>query len=242
MDILCKIKENIKHDTRMLELKQLSKKYSKKIALDDVTYNFLPSKVYGVVGENGAGKTTLFKCIAGMESYEGSIISPYENIKNHIGYLDTNPVFLSYITGWEYLKLLCTAKHIATENFEEQNLFNLPLNQYAETYSTGMKKKLALMGVLLRKNEIVILDEPFNGVDIQSNIIIAELVKELKALHKTVLISSHIFSTLSESCDEILLLSKGKVIKNVEKDDYAALEKSMKQDVMDSRTKKIILE
>jgi len=226
----------------MLAIKNLSKNYGSKKALDNINLRFELGQIYGIVGENGAGKTTLFRCISGLESYRGIILSPYQCLKNHLGYLETNPIFMSYITGWEYLKLLCSAKKIHKDNFEKQNIFALPLNQYAETYSTGMKKKLALMGVLLRKNDIIILDEPFNGVDIQSNMIISEIIKELKSLNKTVLISSHIFSTLSETCDEIILLSKGKVIKNVSKEEYAALELSMKQNILNNKTKRIIIE
>lgn len=226
----------------MIEIQRLRKAYGEKTVLEDVNQRFEAGKVYGIVGENGAGKTTLFRCIAGIESYHGTINSPYENIKNHLGYLETNPVFMPYLTGWEYLKLLCVAKQIKTENFEEQNIFNLPLNQYANTYSTGMKKKLALMGVLLRKNDIIILDEPFNGVDIQSNMIIAEIITKLKGLNKTVLVSSHIFSTLSDSCDEILLLSEGKIAMNAERKDYEALELSMKTNVVIDKLDKMILE
>lgn len=226
----------------MIEIKNLNKKYGSKTVLEDINLRFKSGQVYGIIGENGAGKTTLFRCVAGMESFNGTITSPFQNIKNHLGYLETNPVFMSYITGWEYLKLLCSAKKIQTENFEEQNIFNLPLNQYADTYSTGMKKKLALMGVLLRKNEIIILDEPFNGVDIQSNMLITEIIKELKALNKTILISSHIFSTLNETCDRIILLSKGKIIKNVEKEEYATLELSMKQNSIGEIIKRIEIE
>ncbi len=225
----------------MLEIKNLTKTYGSTIALKDINLVFRPGQVYGIVGANGAGKTTLFKCIAGLESYQGDISSPFQPVKDHLGYLETNPIFMSYLTGWEYLKLLCKAKKITTENYDEQNIFDLPLNQYAENYSTGMKKKLALMGVLLRKNEIVILDEPFNGVDIQSNMLITAIIKELKALQKTILISSHIFSTLNDSCDEIVLLSKGKVTKQVQKDSYAALEESMKQTVVGDKLSKIEL-
>ena len=226
----------------MLEVKNLSKKYGSKRVLFDINLSFAPGQVYGIVGENGAGKTTLFRCIAGLETYDGVVSSPYQYLKNHLGYLETNPEFMSYITGWEYLKLLCSAKNLATENFEEQNIFNLPLNEYADTYSTGMKKKLALMGILLRKNDVIILDEPFNGVDIQSNMIIVNIIEELKKLNKTVLISSHIFSTLSESCDEIILLSKGQVVKNVKKEEYAALELSMKENILGEQSKRLILE
>lgn len=226
----------------MIEIKNLSKSYGTKQVLENINLSFEPGRIYGIVGENGAGKTTLFRCLSGLESYSGNIESSFKSLKDHLGYLETTPVFMSYITGWEYLKLLCVSKNIETENFYEQNIFDLPLDQYAETYSTGMKKKLGLMGVLLRKNDILILDEPFNGVDIQSNMMITQIIEDLKKLNKTILISSHIFSTLSQMSDEIVLLSKGKVIKKVQRADYPALESEMKNTMMGSSYKNLRLD
>ncbi|MCB0641953.1 MAG: ATP-binding cassette domain-containing protein, partial [Phaeodactylibacter sp.] len=128
----------------MIEIKQLYKSYGPKQVLKDINLRLEKGVVYGLVGENGAGKTTLFRCIAGLERHSGTILSPFQPLKNHLGFLETTPVFLSYITGWEYLKLMCSSKDIPTEDFEAQNIFQLPLHQYADTYSTGMKKKLAL--------------------------------------------------------------------------------------------------
>lgn len=213
----------------MLKTQELSKSFGNKKILKEINVEFHKGKVYGIVGENGAGKTTLFRCLAGLEDYDGYIQASKEPLKNHLGFLPTNPAFLSRITGWEYLKLLCVAREIRTEDFEAQNIFDLPLNQYAETYSTGMKKKLALLAILLQKNEVFILDEPFNGVDIHSNMVITEIIKKLKALDKVVLISSHIFATLSDTCDEILLLKEGRFVKEVNKDQFDELDQSMKQ-------------
>ena len=162
-------------------------------------------------------------------------------LKNHLGYLETNPIYLSKITGWEYLKLLCVARGISEDNFEEQNIFELPLDQYAETYSTGMKKKLALLGILLQKNAVFILDEPFNGVDIHSNIIISELIKVLKSKGKTILIASHIFSTLSENCDEIFLLKEGLIEKSVGQGDFENLDVEMRDFIIGDRVRKLTI-
>jgi len=219
----------------MITIKNLTKKYGNKKVLDNINLSFEKGKVYGIVGKNGAGKSTLFKCIADIESYDGSIDSPFEHLKNHIGILETNPVFLTRITGWEYLKLLSIAKNIKTENFEAQNIFELPLDEYAETYSTGMKKKLALLAILLQKNEVFILDEPFNGVDIQSNILITAIIERLRNKGKTIIISSHIFSTLSETCDKIFLLNDGIIDKAVSGEQYAELEYEMKKDIVEGK-------
>lgn len=213
----------------MIALKNLSKKYGTNEVLKNINIEFDKGKVYGIVGENGAGKTTLFRCIAGLEEYEGEISSNPAPIKNHLGLLLTEPFFFQKITGKEYIQLLCNARNIKIADIENKNIFDLPLGRYASSYSTGMKKKLALTAILLQGNQYFILDEPFNGVDIQSNILITEIIHKLKALNKTVIISSHIFSTLSDTCNEIHLLSNGSFIKSVQKADFPTLEAAMKQ-------------
>ena len=219
----------------MISIKNLSKSYGSNNVLKRIDLELKKGKVYGIVGENGSGKTTLFRCIAGLENHLGQIDSDYDNLKNNLGFLQTNPLFMSKITGWEYLKLLSTARGIKKENFDLQNIFDLPLEQYAETYSTGMKKKLALMGILLQQNDILILDEPFNGVDIHSNIIISEIIKKLKSLNKIVIISSHIFSTLSDNCDIIHLLKEGTIVKSVRKEEFQQLGAELKEFVVGNR-------
>ena len=223
----------------MIEVRNLSKRYGTKEVLKNINIQFDKGKVYGIVGENGAGKTTLFRCIADLEDCEGEISSNPNPIKNHLGLLLTEPFFFQKITGKEYIQLLCNARSIKIADIQERNIFDLPLNQYASTYSTGMKKKLALTAILLQDNEYFILDEPFNGVDIQSNIIITEIIHKLKTLDKTVIISSHIFSTLSDTCDEIHLLSNGSFIKSVQKADFSALETEMKQMTIGNKIEKL---
>ena len=225
----------------MIKIKGLGKYYGKNEVLKGINMEFSRGKVYGIVGENGAGKTTLFRCIAGLESYNGEIISEIQPLKNHLGLLLTDPFFFSKITGKEYIRLLCNARNKKNINIDQKNIFDLPLNQYASTYSTGMKKKLAITAILLQENECFILDEPFNGVDIQSNIILTEIILKLKELNKTVLVSSHIFSTLSDTCDEIHLLRKGEQIKSVQKMNFKFLEQEMKETTIGNRIEKLEL-
>lgn len=225
----------------MIYIKQLQKCYGSKQVLHSINLTFEKRKVYGIVGENGAGKTTLFKCLAQLEKHNGIIDSDIKPLKNHLAYLPTTPYIPERITGLEYLQLLCSARGKNNVDFETQNIFNLPLNEYASKYSTGMKKKLALTGVLLQKNEVFILDEPFNGVDIQSNILITEIIKKLKTLGKTIIISSHIFSTLSQTCDSIFLLKNGTIIKEVKQDNFYQLEEEMKTEMLLSQIDKLDL-
>ena len=211
----------------MIELKALKKSYGSNEVLKGITAEFGLGKVYGIIGENGAGKTTLFRCLAGLIVHEGTVKSDIPQFRHVLGFLQTNNYFFPRMTGREYLRLLCQARQIDPKNLDERNVFDLPLDEYAESYSTGMQKKLALLGVLLQHNDVLILDEPFNGVDIQSNIVITEIIHELKRLGKTILISSHIFSTLSATCDEIHLLREGRFIRSVTPAEYPKLEREM---------------
>ena len=212
----------------MIKITDLAKSYGSNVVLQGINLEFHEGKVYGLVGENGAGKTTLFRCIAGLENYQGTIVSSKMLLKNHLGLLFTDPYFFSKITGEEYIRLVCQARGKKHVEIKEKNIFNLPLKQYASTYSTGMKKKLAMTAILLQENDYFIFDEPFNGVDIQSNLIITELILKLKSLQKVVILSSHIFSTLNETCDEIHLLRDGKITKSVDKSEFKLLEEEMK--------------
>jgi ABC-2 type transport system ATP-binding protein len=225
----------------MIEIEGLSKAYGSNIVLRNIHLAFGTGQVYGIVGDNGSGKTTLFKCITGLESFHGKINSKYDPLKNHIGYLPTDPYFFSKITGREYLQLLCNARGITERNFEVKNIFDLPLDQYASTYSTGMKKKLALNAILLQQNQIYILDEPFNGVDIHSNILITEIIHKLRSMDKTIIISSHIFSTLRDNCDQIHHLQNGVITRTVGRADFDDLEQEMKAYMIGDRIDKLDL-
>ena len=212
----------------MIEIVNLSKKFGSFQALENVNMNIGKGTVVGVVGENGSGKTTLFRCIAGLENYEGKISSDIKPLKNHLGFLPTEPYFFSKITAKEYIRLLCNARGKEASDIDEKNIFDLPLDKYVSEFSTGMKKKLAFSAILFQENACLILDEPFNGVDIQSSFIISEIIHRLKSLQKTIIIASHIFSTLNDVCDEIHLLQQGKLIKSFQKEHFTDLETKMK--------------
>jgi len=225
----------------MIKIEGLSKSFGSNAVLKNIDLVFEKGKVYGIVGENGSGKTTLFKCITGLEKYSGSITSNFDKLKNHIGFLQTEPYYFAKITGREYIQLLCNARNKETGNINERNIFELPLNQYASTYSTGMKKKLALTAILMQENDCYIFDEPFNGVDIHSNMIITDIIKKLKELEKTIIISSHIFATLNDTCDEIHLLKKGIFVKKVLKQDFLVLEQEMRDFTVGDKIEKLEL-
>ncbi|MFN8276490.1 MAG: ATP-binding cassette domain-containing protein [Chitinophagales bacterium] len=212
----------------MISIHQLTKRYHNQPVLHQLNAEFEEGKIYGVVGANGAGKTTWFRCMAGLENYEGTVTAPVQPLKNAMGFLPAEPAFFDKVTGEEYVRMVAAARQEDVLNLEERNVFELPLQQYASTYSTGMKKKLALWAILLLPNQYYILDEPFNGVDIQSNLMITEVVMRLAAMGKTVFLSSHIFATLSETCHHILLLEEGRITQWVNRADFGQLEAHMR--------------
>ena len=225
----------------MIKINGLTKQYGSLKAIDDVSFNVKTGQVIGIVGENGAGKTTLFRCIAGLENYKGQILSDKNPLKNYLGYLPSEPYFFPKITAMEYIRFLCNARGKSPKNVEEKNIFDLPLNSYASTFSTGMQKKLAITAILLQENSLFVLDEPFNGIDIQSNMVLTEIIRKLKSLNRTILVSSHIFSTMSETCDEIILLKQGRLDKSVQKEDFAALESEMKDFIIGDKIERLNL-
>jgi ABC-2 type transport system ATP-binding protein len=223
----------------MLEVKQLSKSFGSKEVLQKIDLELAPGGIYGIVGANGSGKTTLFRCLAGLEAYEGTINAPVQPFKNSLGLLLAETYFFSRMTGREYLRLLCSARGVVEKNLDQRNIFELPLDQYVSTYSTGMQKKLAFLGILLQKNQYFILDEPFNGVDIQSNILFQEILLELKSLGKTILLSSHIFSTLSQVCDHIYWLKEGSMVQVAQRAEFSQLEQALREVVVGRRLEQL---
>jgi len=212
----------------MITLRSITKHYGNHRVLNGINAEFEAGRAYGIIGENGAGKSTLFRCICGLESFSGEITTDEARLKDVLGFLPTEPYYFPRMTGREYLTLLCNARGHDPSGMDEKNVFELPLDEYAAVYSTGMKKKLAFFGLLLQENKVLILDEPFNGVDIESNLLMAEIIRVLRKTGKTLMISSHIFSTLSEVCDEILFLRQGVFEARYEKADFQTLESRMK--------------
>ena len=158
-----------------------------------------------------------------------------------MGLLFSDPFFFPKITGREYVRLLCNARGKEVPDIDASNIFDLPLNQYVSTYSTGMKKKLALMAILVQGKECFILDEPFNGIDINGSIMLTEILLRLKQSNKIVILSSHIFSTLSDTCDEIHILRNGDFTEVVEREYFDRLESQMRQAAVIERIGKLEL-
>lgn len=215
----------------MINISNLLFRYDKKPVIDIAEASFGTNMVHGIVGLNGAGKTTFFNLLAHyLKADQGQIrYNDRPLARQDIAYLETSNFFYSNITGAEYLKIFpVTNKSFQLEKLNE--LFQLPLPEIAESYSTGMKKKLALLAILQQDKPIYILDEPFNGLDMETNRILEMILENLKQKGKTIFISSHILSPLLTGCDEIHILQKGRFQKSFSKPQFIHIEQELFDD------------
>ncbi|OCA72574.1 ABC transporter [Chryseobacterium artocarpi] len=206
----------------MLEIKNVNVEFKNQKVLNDLNLSIEEGCILGVLGKNGAGKTTLFESVYQTVKFSGNIKWKNERLqRRQISYLETENYFYPYITGEEYLAYFSSNKE--SEISEIIKKFNLPLKKYVQYYSSGMKKKLALIGMLMLDKPINILDEPFNGVDFEGVHILYDIIGQLKSENKVVIISSHIIETLFHTCDKIALLQNGKIEKVYNKEDFSQL-------------------
>lgn len=209
----------------MINVQNLTFSFGHHKVLDDITIDFLQNQIYGIIGLNGAGKTTFFNVLSTtLRTQAGTIKFNGDTISNKdIAYLETVNFFYSRITGNEYLKIFKQTNPAFNLN-SLQEFLKLPLDDLIETYSTGMKKKLALLGVLKQDKQLFLLDEPFNGLDLETNKILELIITTLKEKGKTVFVSSHIIDPLLSVCDHIHYLENGKFAKSFDKDNFHHIE------------------
>ena len=213
----------------MLDIRDLNLSYGQKQVLKGINLQVAEGEIHGVLGMNGAGKTSLFNLLygsirpqSGQCEYKEQPLDPQQ-----IGYLETQNYFYPYLKGGEYLELLSLAR-TEFDISRWNQLFELPLEGRVDQYSTGMKKKLAFLGILALDRPILILDEPFNGVDVESNEKMEQILKRLRQQGKIILLSSHIISGLTSICDRISYLSEGRFQRTYEAQDFPQLEQALK--------------
>ncbi|MCV9388368.1 ABC transporter ATP-binding protein [Reichenbachiella ulvae] len=212
----------------MISIKNLKVKYDQPV-LDDLSLDLEAGCVHGLVGVNGSGKTTLLNTLFGLtKSGSGSVLFNGQPMtKESCSFLPTENFYYSYITGREYLSLFKTA-HFELDKWKE--LFHLPLDERVETYSTGMKKKLSLLAIIGQDKEVIMLDEPYNGLDMESAQILQMILERLKK-KKTVIVTSHIIQSLTRVCDWIHHLEKGRIKNSVGNDQFDELETAIAENI-----------
>ena len=204
----------------ILEIKHLKKKYGENVAVNDLNLCLKEKKVYGFLGPNGAGKTTTMNIITGYISadsgsvkIDGSDITKQPiKVKKDFGYLPELPPLYQDMTVNEYLKFSADLKKVkGIEDVIQKTGLVEVKDKLIRNLSKGYKQRVGIAQAILGKPKLVILDEPTVGLDPKQIIEIRELIKELKNEH-TVLFSSHILTEVSEICDEIFIISNGKII------------------------------
>lgn len=220
----------------MIYVNDISFSYPGKTVLTNLSWTLECAQIHGLVGLNGSGKTTLLNVIAGYNKMEkGEILWQAKKLHHSsLSFLETENFFYSRIKGQEYLQLF--SKNSKAFDIESWNkVMELPLNSLAENYSNGMKKKLAFTGLLALNRDVVLLDEPFNGLDMDSVEKMKKIILLLKERGKTIIITSHIFESLKSICDTLSYLDNGAIARVYKKDEFYLLEKSIK-DRIDSET------
>ena len=215
----------------MLTINKLVVSYSEKIILDELSVSFGAAQVHGLAGLNGSGKTTLLNTIYGFKkSVSGTVL--YNDMpisRKDVSFLETENFFYPNITGREYLGLF---KPYGKENDEAWNrLFKLPLDSIVDGYSTGMKRKLALAATLKQDKPVVILDEPFNGLDMEASMVLNMMIARLREKGRTIIVTSHILKSLTEICDYIHYLNYRKIQFSRTKDEFDNIDGEMFREI-----------
>ncbi len=222
----------------MIKINDLTVHYGSHSVLNNLCMEIHSNTIHGLVGLNGSGKTTLLNTVYGLKNrVTGTIQYDNRDIKRKdIAYLETINYFYPRITGQEYLTLFKTQN--PTFDIDKWNtLFELPLKKLIDDYSTGMKKKLAIMGIICLNREVLILDEPFNGVDLDTVQKIKTLLLKLKTT-KTILITSHILESLLPICDSISYLNDGRIEFTKNRNNFTEIENeifAVRQDNLDRK-------
>ena len=211
----------------MLRLQNVSKRFHGIVAVDDVSFTALAGEITGYLGPNGSGKSTTMKMITGLiEVSSGTILFEGEPIqrdliafKRRLGYVPEEPHLYSHLTGLEYLVMVGQLRGLPMGTANERidgllHLLSLHGDRHASIseYSKGMRQKVLLIAALLHNPDLILLDEPFSGLDVSSGLILRSLIQELAARGKVVLFSSHELETVERVCSHIVILHHGKVV------------------------------
>ena len=213
----------------MIEIKNVTKKYGNKKALDNVSFNVNDGEIFAFIGHNGAGKTTLIKAMVGIHDFdEGDILIDGMSIKNNpveckkiMAFVPDNPETYEHMKAIDYINFICDMYDVdaeqRTNNIKKYSkLFNMEdkLNDTIDSYSHGMKQKIVLISALAHNPKILIMDEPFVGLDPKAVFDIKEVLNEMVKEGKIVFYSTHILDVAEKLCSRVAIIKKGKLIKS----------------------------
>jgi ABC-2 type transport system ATP-binding protein len=213
----------------MLEVRNLTKLYVRRPAVDDVSFTIRPGDILGYLGPNGSGKSTTVKMLTGLlQPSRGSILWQGRNIrqdlidyKKSLGYVPEEPNLYPYLTGREYLQLAGRLRCLPAAALESRidqllNLLSLYEHRYSpiSSYSKGMRQKILISAALLHNPDVLVFDEPLSGLDVTTSLVFKNLLKALAREGKVILYSSHVLEVVEKVCTSVIILRKGCVVAN----------------------------
>ena len=212
----------------MLEIKNVTKKYGKNIAIKNVSFNVNEGEIFAFIGHNGAGKTTLIKSIVGIHKFdEGDILINGKSIKDdpisckkEMAFVPDNPELYEQMKAIDFINFICDMYEVP-QDIREKNikkyakLFEIEnnLNDTIESFSHGMKQKIAIISALAHDPKILIMDEPFVGLDPKAVFDIKEIMNEMIKEKKIIFFSTHILDVAEKLCSRVAIIKKGELVK-----------------------------
>lgn len=213
----------------MLNISHLTKIYGDKKAVDDLSLHIAPGEIYGFIGHNGAGKTTTLKSVVGILQFdEGKITIGGVSIKDdpiackkQIAYIPDNPDLYDFMSGIKYLNFVADIFEVGAEERQERikkyaDMFELAndLAQPISAYSHGMKQKLAIIAAWMHNPKLIIMDEPFVGLDPKASFLLKEMMREVCKEGGAIFFSTHVLEVAEKLCDKVAIIKSGKLIRS----------------------------
>ena len=213
----------------MLKINHFSKTYGDKKAVDDLTLHIHAGEVYGFIGHNGAGKTTTLKSVAGILQFDGgeilvdgvSIKADPLACKKKMAYIPDNPDLYDFMTGIQYLNFVADIFGVPTQERTQRinqmaEAFELTasLNQSIGSYSHGMKQKLAIISAWLHQPELILMDEPFVGLDPKASHILKEMMRDVCSRGGAIFFSTHVLEVAEKLCDKVAIIKGGRLVRS----------------------------
>lgn len=210
----------------ILEARGLTKRYSAVTAIRDVSFSIRPGEILGVLGPNGAGKSTIVKIVTGLldpshgtVSFKGTPIGDQlSDYKRALGYVPEQPELYGFLTGWEYLDMVATLRGMDRHLFRDKattmlQAFTLDSSRHQRinSYSKGMRQRIVVISALLEDPELLILDEPFSGLDVSSALVLRRVIQLLAEHGKAVFFSSPVLEQADKLCTHLVVLNRGSV-------------------------------
>jgi ABC-2 type transport system ATP-binding protein len=211
----------------MLEVRHVSKRFSGTLAVDDVSFRAAAGEVTGYLGPNGSGKSTTIKMIAGLvDTTSGEIVFNGHSIhqdlnawKRRMGYVPEEPHLYAHLSGLEYLVMVAQLRDLPTQSALDRvdgllRLLALYDDRHVavSAYSKGMRQKVLVAAALLHNPDVLLLDEPFSGLDVGTALVLRSLIQELASRGKVVLFSSHELETMERVCSHVVILRRGRIV------------------------------